>query len=79
MKKTLKTTASAVIFAGVLSACSQTPQTIQIVEKRDMYGCLVSAGESFSYTKQRCISPLNSEEHYNRMRAIRAKNRIIHK
>ncbi|OOF39465.1 hypothetical protein BKK49_08010 [Rodentibacter rarus] len=75
MKKIL----SAVVFAGVLSACSQTPQMTQIVEKRDMYGCLVSAGESFSYTKQRCISPLNSEEHYKRMRAIRTKNKIIHK
>ncbi|MCQ9121927.1 hypothetical protein BKG95_05185 [Rodentibacter pneumotropicus] len=78
MKKNLKTTASAVIFAGVLSACSQTPQTTKIVEKRDMYGCLVSAGENFSYTKQRCISPLNSEEYYNRMRTIRTKNRTIH-
>lgn len=75
MKKIL----SAVVFASVLTACSQAPQTTQIVEKRDMYGCLVSAGESFSYTKQRCISPLNSEEHYKRMRAIRTKNKIIHK
>ncbi|OOF42741.1 hypothetical protein BKK51_12505 [Rodentibacter trehalosifermentans] len=75
MKKIL----SAVVFASVLTACSQTSQTAQIIGKRDMYGCLVSAGESFSYTKQRCISPLNSEEHYKRMRAIRTKNKIIHK
>ncbi|OOF81424.1 hypothetical protein [Rodentibacter caecimuris] len=77
MKKIL----SAVVFACVLTACSQTSQTqtAQIVGKRDMYGCLVSAGESFSYIKQQCVSPVNSEEYHNRMRAIRTKNRTIHK
>ncbi|MCR1837692.1 hypothetical protein E5343_10520 [Rodentibacter caecimuris] len=72
MKKTL----SAVVFVCVLTACSQTPQTTQIVEKRDMYGCSVSAGEYFSYDKQKCVS--RSEEHYKKMGSLRKKNMVHH-
>lgn len=54
MKKTL----SAVAFAFVLTACSQSSKMVEepmIGGQQDAHGCLPSAGQSYSYLKQQCV------------------------
>lgn len=58
MKKTL----SAVAFATVLTACSQSPNVAEepmIGGQQDAHGCLPSAGQSYSYLKQQCVQVFN--------------------
>ncbi|WP_109077939.1 hypothetical protein [Aggregatibacter kilianii] len=50
MKKVL----SAVIFSGVLSACAHT-QNEPIGGQKDAHGCLIAAGQSYSFLKQQCV------------------------
>lgn len=65
MKETLKTAASAVIFASVLTACNQTPKITSepmIGGQKDTHGCLIGAGQSYSFLKQQCVQVFDIAE-----------------
>ena len=61
----VKKTLSAVAFAAVLTACSQTPKTTEtpmVGGQQDAHGCLPSAGQTYSHIKQQCVQVFDIAE-----------------
>lgn len=54
MKKLL----SVLTLSTLLIACSEPPSTI-IGQEKDTYGCLASAGQSYSFLKKECVQVFN--------------------